>query len=58
MASPARGKLSISLKKPARLQLDVNMRCVVVLIDCHDESFMKQDQYKKVKEMPHLTHQK
>ncbi|MGN7329466.1 CdaR family transcriptional regulator [Bacillus pumilus] len=44
-------------EKAVRLQLDVNMQRVVVLIDCHDESFMKQDQYKKVKEMLHLTHQ-
>lgn len=44
-------------EKAARLQLDINMQRVVVLIDCHDESFMKQDQYKKVKEMLHLTHQ-
>lgn len=44
-------------EKAARLQLDVNKQRVVVLIDCHDESFMKQDQYKKVKEMLHLTNQ-
>ncbi|WP_345742873.1 CdaR family transcriptional regulator [Bacillus pumilus] len=44
-------------EKAARLQLDVNKQRIVVLIDCHDESFMKQDQYKKVKEMLHLTNQ-
>lgn len=44
-------------EKAARLQLDVNKQRVVVLIDCHDESFMKQDQYKKMKEMLHLTNQ-
>ncbi|MEK4397850.1 CdaR family transcriptional regulator [Bacillus sp. FSL K6-2860] len=44
-------------EKAARLQLDVKKQRVVVLIDCHDESFMKQDQYKKVKEMLHLTNQ-
>ncbi|MCI4616599.1 helix-turn-helix domain-containing protein [Bacillus pumilus] len=44
-------------EKAARLQLDINKQRAVVLIDCHDESFMKQDQYKKVKEMLHLTNQ-
>ncbi|MDM5320170.1 sugar diacid recognition domain-containing protein [Bacillus pumilus] len=44
-------------EKAARLQLDINKQRVVVLIDCHDESFMKQDQYKKMKEMLHLTNQ-
>ncbi|XYU18818.1 CdaR family transcriptional regulator [Bacillus pumilus] len=44
-------------EKAARLQLDVKKQRVVVLIDCHDEAFMKQDQYKKVKEMLHLTSQ-
>lgn len=44
-------------EKAKRLQLDVQKQRAVVLIDCQDESFMKQDQYKAMKAVLHLTKQ-
>ncbi|PCK21250.1 carbohydrate diacid regulator [Bacillus pumilus] len=44
-------------EKAKQLQIDVEQQRVVVLIDCQDESFMKQDQYKAMKDMLHLTNQ-
>lgn len=42
-------------EKASRLQLDINKERAVVLIDCQDESFMKQNQYKELKETLHLN---
>ncbi len=44
-------------EKAKQLQIDVEQPRVVVLIDCQNESFMKQDQYKAMKAMLHLTNQ-
>ncbi|MBD3858450.1 helix-turn-helix domain-containing protein [Bacillus sp. 28A-2] len=44
-------------EKASRLQLDINKQRAVVLIDCQDESFMKHDQFKKMKAVLQLTKQ-
>ncbi|MDG3043591.1 hypothetical protein OE903_04945 [Bacillus sp. B6(2022)] len=44
-------------EKAQRLGLDVNKQRVAILIDCQDESFMKQDQYKQMKDKLQLTNQ-
>ncbi|AOZ90430.1 carbohydrate diacid regulator [Bacillus xiamenensis] len=44
-------------EKAQRLHLDVKKQRAVVLIDCQDESFMKQDQYQVMKDKLHLTSQ-
>ncbi|MFJ5963185.1 CdaR family transcriptional regulator [Bacillus sp. NPDC093026] len=49
---------SIDITEKANLlQLDLKKQRVVVLIDYHDKPFMKQDQFKAVKAMLHLTNQ-
>lgn len=44
-------------EKAQRLGFDVNKQRVAILIDCQDESFMKQDQYKLMKDKLQLTNQ-
>ncbi|WP_342493543.1 sugar diacid recognition domain-containing protein [Bacillus sp. FSL W7-1346] len=44
-------------EKAQRLGFDVNKQRVAILIDCQDETFMKQDQYKLMKDKLQLTNQ-